>query len=832
MTVATAIAAIKNAFRRYQTDGSVASGAKKPSKTEIRAGFDDLNAALEERFSSVEAVAAFGIAWTTQTIRVRSTGNINLSNALEDGDTLNGVTLATGDHVFLGLQTDPTANGIYTVVASGAASRATFADSAAELAQLGFVIQEGTAGLGERWHLPLAAEDISLGVTSLLFAPVGVEPGYAAEVEAARGGEASLSAAMALKAPLASPTFTGVPAAPTAAEGTSTTQIASTAFVSAAVAAVGTTLVPLHDDLAYSVVDEDGLFTGGQRVDGQLVTFSEAGVEIVGVGDDSVAVTDWQYNFNDTTGIATLAPTGPTARMFILNGQSLAGGTIDNADYAAATPYNSVAVYPGYALMPSVGLLVDTSFTALTDLLEQKNGNGTTVETVASEFAKAILEAWDAAGHELTPIIICAHFNGNTPIQEFMEGSPDFELLMTKAERCVAAYAAQYQGNVVVDGILYLQGEANRTDPERMTAEAFAHGLIGVRQSIEHHIQHRVTKQKSRVPMLVGQITRNSFPAEINKGATLATRLDPNIALNAIPCYAWEHKAGDIRAGHPIVAGYRRGGRGFARAALGRRYGIEYRPVEMRRMWPISATKIGIEVTLPRGPASTATPPTISKSGVDDLINPEGLDGDGFRLYDRPVAGANRELTVVSTGVDNTQGLSAFNAADSAIIVVEVAETYNPDTLLVTYATRAPTGTTISLDATAAPAAFTSVAAANGASTFTFAAGDPVAEGFAVGKLMIFAGLSEAANENVSYEITAIGGTSNRVITVTPAPTDMAADTTFAVTCFDEGRQGLGGSQYGPRGPYHANDGVAVDDLAVNDDSFLHPFEAYLIGDR
>lgn len=42
---------------------------------------------------------------------------------------------------------------------------------------------------------------------------------------------------LALKAPLASPTFTGTPAAPTAAGGTNTTQIATTAFVTAAVTA-------------------------------------------------------------------------------------------------------------------------------------------------------------------------------------------------------------------------------------------------------------------------------------------------------------------------------------------------------------------------------------------------------------------------------------------------------------------------------------------------------------------------------------------------------------------------------------------------------------------
>jgi hypothetical protein len=49
----------------------------------------------------------------------------------------------------------------------------------------------------------------------------------------------SLVSDLAAKAPLASPTLTGVPAAPTATPGTNTTQIATTAFVTAAVAAGG-----------------------------------------------------------------------------------------------------------------------------------------------------------------------------------------------------------------------------------------------------------------------------------------------------------------------------------------------------------------------------------------------------------------------------------------------------------------------------------------------------------------------------------------------------------------------------------------------------------------
>jgi hypothetical protein len=50
--------------------------------------------------------------------------------------------------------------------------------------------------------------------------------------------EADADAAIALKADIASPTFTGTPAAPTAIAGTNTTQLATTAFVTAAVAAL------------------------------------------------------------------------------------------------------------------------------------------------------------------------------------------------------------------------------------------------------------------------------------------------------------------------------------------------------------------------------------------------------------------------------------------------------------------------------------------------------------------------------------------------------------------------------------------------------------------
>lgn len=76
---------------------------------------------------------------------------------------------------------------------------------------------------------------------------------------------------------------------------------------------------------------------------------------------------------------------------------------------------------------------------------------------------------------------------------------------------------------------------------------------------------------------------------------------------------------------------------------------------------------------------------------------------------------------------------------------------------------------------------FTSVSADNATSKFTFASGDPLASDLRVNQILVFSDLATVANNNVYYKITAIGGTSNREITVTPAPTTMGADTSFSV---------------------------------------------------
>ena len=102
-------------------------------------------------------------------VRVGSTGNGTLASAYANGQTLDGVTLATGDRILLKDQTTASENGIYTVNASGAPTRAIDANSSADVTQGMFVfVAEGTANAGNGFVLTTSGT-ITLGSTNLAF---------------------------------------------------------------------------------------------------------------------------------------------------------------------------------------------------------------------------------------------------------------------------------------------------------------------------------------------------------------------------------------------------------------------------------------------------------------------------------------------------------------------------------------------------------------------------------------------------------------------------------------------------------------------------------------
>jgi len=103
--------------------------------------------------------------------RAASTANVVIASALENADTLDGVTLVTGDRVLLKNQTTESQNGIYTVVASGSASRDTEFDTITELAGQLVIIQEGTVN-ADTFHLCTTNTSATLGTDSITFTQV------------------------------------------------------------------------------------------------------------------------------------------------------------------------------------------------------------------------------------------------------------------------------------------------------------------------------------------------------------------------------------------------------------------------------------------------------------------------------------------------------------------------------------------------------------------------------------------------------------------------------------------------------------------------------------
>ena len=133
---------------------------------------------------------------------------------------------------------------------------------------------------------------------------------------------AEIAADTAAKAPLASPTFTGTPAAPTASQGTNTTQVATTAFVNAEIAAdltaaIGSTVQAFDADTAKTDVAQTftpaqtftaaSVHNGGLTVDGPYKQAAEA------VGALDIDLSTGNYFTKTISGNSTFTFSNPPA---------------------------------------------------------------------------------------------------------------------------------------------------------------------------------------------------------------------------------------------------------------------------------------------------------------------------------------------------------------------------------------------------------------------------------------------------------------------------------------------------------------------------------------
>ena len=204
-------------------------------------------------------------------------------------------------------------------------------------------------------------------------------------------------------APLASPTFTGVPAAPTASGGTSTTQLATTAFVQAAIAAAGTGAgIVTYSGPALSLTGTQYLPIGG----GGLASTTETNVDIdspaavtvqnltvqmsaaPGVGN-SVVYT-WRKNASSTVLTCTISGASATScsdtthnfttvALDLLDIQTVTTGTI------VGTPTVVMAAQIGVAAVATV-----SSFSGDGALLSNSLSTGAVTATLANAAANTV----------------------------------------------------------------------------------------------------------------------------------------------------------------------------------------------------------------------------------------------------------------------------------------------------------------------------------------------------------------------------------------------------------------------------------------------------------
>jgi hypothetical protein len=105
-----------------------------------------------------------------QSVRAATTAALTIVSGLENGDTIDGVTLATGDRVLVKDQSTASENGVYVVNATGAPTRATDFDTTAEVTPGAFTfVEEGTANGDSGWVLTNNGT-ITVGTTGLVFA--------------------------------------------------------------------------------------------------------------------------------------------------------------------------------------------------------------------------------------------------------------------------------------------------------------------------------------------------------------------------------------------------------------------------------------------------------------------------------------------------------------------------------------------------------------------------------------------------------------------------------------------------------------------------------------
>ena len=232
-----------------------------------------------------------------ESVRAATTANGTLATAFSNTSVIDGVTLATGDRILVKNQSTGSENGIYTVNASGAPTRATDANTSAKVTAGMFTfVSEGTVN-GNAGFVLTTDDAITLDSTSLTFTQFS----GAGQIIAGNGLSKSGNTLSALAD--GSTLTIGASGIKVSSSGITSTELASNSVTSAAMADAS---VELNTATVTGTLPVANGGTGGTTAATARAGINAAGKYSVAIGDGAATSYTVTHNLNSRDVIVTV----------------------------------------------------------------------------------------------------------------------------------------------------------------------------------------------------------------------------------------------------------------------------------------------------------------------------------------------------------------------------------------------------------------------------------------------------------------------------------------------------------------------------------------------
>ncbi len=360
-----------------------------------------LNAAPTEEFQAATKGYVDSVAQGLDikaSVKAATTENGELATAFDNGSVIDGVTLATGDRILIKNQTDATANGIYVVAASGAPTRSTDMNAAAEFPGAFTFVEQGTTNADTGYVC--TNNSVVVGTTEITFAQFSGAGSYVAgngltltgnSFSINTGITADLSTAQTftnktLTSPtITTPVVTGLKLDDSSIvfEGSSADDHETTLTVANPTEdrtltlpnATGT--IALTSDITSAIDTFGGAVTGGTGISASYASTSDI-LTITNVGVTSLAGTADQITASASTGSVTLSlpqsiatTSSPTFAALSIGSGSLTAGSVTLTDALIGTATTSVSTTSATV----VDTWSATTYSTAKYTVQMKNGN-------------------------------------------------------------------------------------------------------------------------------------------------------------------------------------------------------------------------------------------------------------------------------------------------------------------------------------------------------------------------------------------------------------------------------------------------------------------------